>query len=425
MEIKQRMSNRFAWWVGLVGLVAIGFLAACGSNYSPLNNGLVLTSSQGSAVVQTFSFDLASGHVSAISNPAATAGVGSAIVIDPVGAYAYVIINQSGIASYKIKSDGSLAAGGSTVTLNKAGSVPVVPNYLAMDTSGKYIFVADRATTDSGGHAVAGAVSVLAIQSGALTEVSGSPFIPGVAGTSQATAQDIVAVAATPTVFPALTSTGSQNAVCSGQTAPTTEYLYAADSANNVVWEFSVDTSTGALSNPGTTTTVPNFATGSVPAGVAVDSCNRFVYVANQNSNNISAYTICNGSSTQASTCLASDGSLKEVAGSPYALSGGANGPGPMLVDPFGNYVYVVDTLSNQLSALKISPVSGALTVSSTAATGIQPTAIAMRSDDSWLFVANFVGNSLSQYAVIPATGTLTPQPAITTDNSPWGVAVK
>jgi 6-phosphogluconolactonase (cycloisomerase 2 family) len=98
-----------------------------------------------------------------------------------------------------------------------------------------------------------------------------------------------------------------------------------------------------------------------------------------------------------------------------------------MLVDPFGNYVYIVDTLSNQLSALKISPVSGALSDLSPAVvtTGSQPTAIAMRSDESWLFVANFVGNSLSQYAVIPATGTLEPQPAITTDNSPWGVAVK
>jgi 6-phosphogluconolactonase (cycloisomerase 2 family) len=158
---------------------------------------------------------------------------------------------------------------------------------------------------------------------------------------------------------------------------------------------------------------------------VAVDPCNRFVYVANQNSNNVSAYTICNGSTTESSTCLAADGSLVQVAGSPYPLSGGANGPGPMLVDPFGNYVFVVDTLSNQLSALKISPVSGALTVSSTAATGTQPTAVAMRSDDSWIFVANFVSNNLSQYAVIPATGALTPQPTITTDNSPWGVAVK
>jgi hypothetical protein len=456
MEIKQRMSNRFAWLLAFVGLVAIGFLVACGSSYSPSNNGLVVTSSQGIAGMETFSFDLASGHTSAIYNaPSSTSGsscllpgLPSGIVMDPAGAYAYAIIttnsacgsgSQTGIVSFKVNSDGTLAAAGSPVTFNPEKitvqstltqeSVAVVPDTLSMDSSGKYLFVADRATADSGGLSVPGAVSAFTIQSGALAEVSGSPFVAGLAITtsSQITAADIVGVAATPTVFPALTTTGTSNSVCTSQPAPTAEYLYAADAANNEVWEFSVDTSTGALSNPGVTTTVPNFAAGSVPGGVAVDSCNRFVYVSNQNSNNVSAYTICNGSTTQSSTCTASDGSLTAVSGSPFSLSGGANGPGPMLVDPYGGYVYIVDTLSNQLSALKISPVSGALSELTPAvvATGTSPKSIAIRSDDSWIFVANFVSNNLSQYAITPASGGLTPQPTVTTDNSPWGVAVK
>src|SRR5258708_8861913 len=99
MEIKQRMSKRFAWVIGVVVLVAIGFLVACGSKYAASNDGLVLTSSQGSAVIQSFSFNLASGHVSGISKPPATAGVPSSIVLDPAGAFAYVIINQTGIAA--------------------------------------------------------------------------------------------------------------------------------------------------------------------------------------------------------------------------------------------------------------------------------------------------------------------------------------
>ena len=44
-------------------------LVACGSNYDSSSNGLVLVGSQGSAVIQTFSFNLNSGHVASIANP--------------------------------------------------------------------------------------------------------------------------------------------------------------------------------------------------------------------------------------------------------------------------------------------------------------------------------------------------------------------
>jgi 6-phosphogluconolactonase (cycloisomerase 2 family) len=218
-----------------------------------------------------------------------------------------------------------------------------------------------------------------------------------------------------------------QNAVCSGagNNPPTSEFLYVADSVNNVVWEFGVDPSSGALGNPPGQTEVKSFPAQSVPSGVAVDPCNRFVYVANTLSNNVNAYTIC--SAVLLPSCPAADGTLVPVSGSPFSVSGGANGPGPLVVDPFGNTLYVVDTDSSMLSVFRISPVSGSLTPGNPAvvATGAKPTSIAIRSDDSWLFVTNFTGATLSQYSITPATGSLSPQPAITTDNYPWGVAVK
>jgi len=120
------------------------------------------------------------------------------------------------------------------------------------------------------------------------------------------------------------------------------------------------------------------------------------------------------------------------VAGSPFSLSGSASGPGPLVVDPFGNNVYVLGTLSNTVSPLKISATSGALAPMSpaTVATGQGPKSIAIRSDDNWMFVTNFGsislgGSTVSQYAITPATGALTVQPSIATDNLPWGVAVK
>jgi 6-phosphogluconolactonase len=192
-----------------------------------------------------------------------------------------------------------------------------------------------------------------------------------------------------------------------------------------------VDTSTGALGNAGFSSVQP-FAVGSVPSGVAVDPCDRFVYVSNNQSNTINAFTICNGLATQdPNSCPSTpggDGKLVPVAGSPFSLSGGgANLPGPLVVDPFGNNLYVVGTGSNTVSVFQISPVSGSLRAASPAvvATGLRPTSIAIRSDDSWLFVTNFTAGTMSQYSITPATGSLSPQPAVTTDNYPWGVAVK
>ena len=72
---------------------------------------------------------------------------------------------------------------------------------------------------------------------------------------------------------------------------------------------------------------------------------------------------MCNGSATQSPHLSADspDGSLVPVAGSPFSLSGSSNRPGPILVDPYGNNVYVLGTLSNTVSRLKISPISGSL----------------------------------------------------------------
>ena len=419
MEMNERMSKRF-WLLGLVGLVLVALLVACGSNYNSSSNGLVVVGSQGSGLLETFSVRLDNGHVSAIANnPNDTAndtcvlnGLPSSIVIDPAGQYAYTIINFSplcqgsatGILAFKINSDGTITQTGSLVPDPTAQS-------LFMDSAGKFLFVAEG-----------GGVSSYAIAGGALTLVPSSYTLPPLPR-----GINIVAVAASPTVFPAIGINGVQNAVCSapGNNAPTSEYLYAVDSSNYVVLEFSVDMSSGALGNPVSGSQASSFPTDPVPLGVAVDPCNRFVYVSDSQTNKVSAYTIC--SQVLVPTCPVADGSLLQVSGSPFALSGSANGPGPLVVDPFGNNVYVVGTLSNTLSAFKISPISGSITplTVATVATGQRPTSIAIRGDDNWMFVTNFNSQNVSQYSITPATGALSVEAPIDTDNQPWGVAVK
>jgi 6-phosphogluconolactonase (cycloisomerase 2 family) len=461
MEIKQRMSKRLGWLLGVVVLVSIGVLVACGTTYNASSDGLVIVGSQGSGLIETFSFNVGNGKVASVSNsPNDTSsqtcvlnGVPASLVVDPAGAYAYAVVmgdpcgsSTTGILAFKVNSDGTTTAMGSPVPFTAESvsiqgtanttSASVVPSTMVMDPSGKFLFVADRATTDSAERYVPGAVSVFTLGSGGtVTEVAGSPFfVTTPANTLTQQGLDIVSVAPTPTVFPAIGINGVQNSVCSavGLTPPSSEYLYAVDGLGNQVFEFSVDTTSGVLKNSTAIGVLP-VSTGTTPAGVAVDPCDRFAYVSNSLTNTVSGYTICNGSTTQGPRCPTTpDGSLEEVVGSPFPLAGGANGAGPVVVDPFGNYVYVLGTLSNTINPLKISQISGSLTALSpaTVATGVGPKSIVIRSDDNWMFVTNFGsgsvgGKTVSQYSITPASGALSAAEAIDTDNYPWGVAVK
>jgi 6-phosphogluconolactonase (cycloisomerase 2 family) len=269
--------------------------------------------------------------------------------------------------------------------------------------------VADAATGSS-----PGGVSVLAIGTGgSLTEVPGSPFIlpAQVGGTTPSPS----ALAVTPTVYP------PAFAICSANVPPTTENLYVTDSVNYVILNYSV-ASTGVLTLVPTSSTL-GLPTGTVPSGVTVDPCNRFVYVSNGVPNNsVSAYTVC--SATSFPTCTQADFSLRVVTGSPFAAG---NAPGPLMMDAYANFLYVVNTMGNSISGYRVSTTTGSLSPLSPAITTTNsfPTSIAIRSDDTWMFVTNLNSLNVSQYAITPSSGSLTPQPPVETDNFPWGVAVK
>ena len=227
-----------------------------------------------------------------------------------------------------------------------------------MDSAGKFLFVAEGLNSNPQalnaapcpGTTTQYGICSYAIGSGSLTPVPGSFTVP-----EAIQSQNFSALAATPTVFPGIGLNGVKNSVCAGTAVnpPTTEFLYVTDAVNNVVLEFGVDPSTGALGYPDGFTSIQVFPVGAVPSGVAVDPCDRFVYVANNQSNTVSAFTICNGLSTQnTKVCpISANGQLLPLSNSPFSLSGGgANLPGPLAVDPYGNTLYVVGTGSSTIS---------------------------------------------------------------------------
>jgi 6-phosphogluconolactonase len=402
------MRRRLTWIVATLVLVALGLLAACSSKYSASYNGLVVVPTQGLAVMQSFSLDLGNGHIEQVNNPNGppTPGIPQSVILDPAGEFAYVIVQQNpaltggsitGVASFSIASDGKLSNVGTTPVPN--------PIALTMDTAGKFLFVA---TSE-------GSVYVFSIGSNATLKAVGSPTsLPEEPGGDTPSAS---ALAVTPTQYPA------QFAYCSGVTPPTTENLYVTDKVNYSVLNYSIS-STGALTLVPFNATSSGAPTGTNPSGVAVDPCNRFVYVSNAEPNNsVSAYKVCYAVSLP-TNCPVANFSLQEVTGSPYPAG---DDPGPLLVDPYGKFLYVVDIESNAISGYQISGVTGALTAFTGApiATNLEPTSIAIRKDDSWMFVANLNSANVSEYAITLATGGLVPQPPITTFNYPSGVAVK
>jgi 6-phosphogluconolactonase len=428
------MRTRFTWIVAILALVVIGFLMACSTKYSSSSNGLVIVPTQGTvevpqatAVMETFSLDLANGQMSQINNVNGppTPGLPGPVILDPAGAHAYVIVHQTaelagsvtGITSFPVGSNGKLAAGTTTILNNATGGIALLPVALAMDSAGKFLFVADSST-----NGVGGAVSVLAIGSnGGLAEVANSPFaLPVEPGGNTPSAS---ALAVTPTVYPV------QFSYCSGHTPPTTENLYVTDSTNYVLLNYSVDPSTGALTPKPISISEPGIPTGSVPSGVAVDPCNRFVFVSNggpgSNQNNVSAYTICSAVNVLSQPpCPSADFSLHTVTNSPFPAG---DAPGPIAVDAYGRFLYVVNTGSGNVSGYVINSNTGALTGFSggPAAAGVGANSIAIRSDDSWVFVANLTTGSLSQYAITLSSGVLNPVGPVSTLDLPSGVAVK
>ena len=453
----------------LLGLAA---LLACNSTYSASTDGLVIVPNLGSAAVQAFSFNLTNGHVSTVNTAPSILGQPTTMALDPSGNFAYVTVVPNAavfqtlaltsIATYTINSDGTVAATGTPLTMltlcplatapptwascqaGSSGAGNLKPTAIAMDSAGKFLFVADQQTSDSNGNAVPGSISVFSIGSGGtLTEVTGSPFTVPVLQSGPTTIANLVGLAVTPTKYPVLNTQAVQNAACAlwqPLPASTPEYLYVTDSNNNVVWAFTVQSSgvPALITNP-QSGVVLTFPAASVTTGVAVDPCNRFVFVTNTDSNNVSAYAICNLTSPGRPAVCDSDtypeGSLVQVPLSPFPLGGGPSGPnGPtvLAVDPLANFLYVVDQQSNQLSCFRISGTTGSLAPLTPAVvnTGSNPVAIAIRADDNWVFVTNNNPQNnlgvVSQYELSPATGVLTPfGTGIQTENYPTAVVVK
>jgi 6-phosphogluconolactonase len=147
------------------------------------------------------------------------------------------------------------------------------------------------------------------------------------------------------------------------------------------------------------------FATGTQPSSITVDESGKFAYVANDVSNDVSAYTI--DSTT---------GALTALVASPFAA--GSN-PTAVIVDPSGTFVYVANFNGggtpggNNISAYTINANTGALTpvTGSPFATGMNPSSVRTDPSGKFLYVTNEnpTVNNVSAFTIDASTGALGP----------------
>jgi 6-phosphogluconolactonase len=412
---------RSGWLRCVLVVGSLSMFVSCGSSG---RSALVYLVSQGSnpGTISAYKLDLKKGTL-ASDNGALTATGKSVntgtqptnLLFDPSNTFAFVAdfgspldtgtdnTKKNGdVAAFSIAKDGTLASVGTT-------SFPVDdclssnPVALAMDSQGKFLFVAVQTFYNvngsascpgnpSNGNPGPGYVAAFPLSSGTLgTMVSAAIPVPSAPPGTNIPQPTAVAV------------------------ANTLNYVYVTDGVNNTVVGYAYDTTSGALSS------IPGqfVAVGKVPRAVLSPPAGTFLYVANSGSDDIYEFFIN------------ADGSLMPITNATVTVPVGI-GPVAMLTDPNAKYLYALANVGSQISAFKINLVTGALSAvggnGGTVSTGSNPLAFTIRSDGStsgnfWVITSNFGGNSVSTYALNGSTGVLTALPQLTGPVAPYGIA--
>jgi 6-phosphogluconolactonase len=318
----------------------------------------------GNSAVYAFTVNSSTGALSQAGSATAVLGTLNTITADPTGKYVYVGGGQSslGVTGYQIsRTDGTLTAIG---LLGVGGSTN--PFGIVVHPSGKFVFSANNAT---------GQVSIYQVgANGALSELMNSPVI----------------AAANPLSL-AIDNSG--------------RFLYVANDTTGTI-VFTVSQTDGTLKWTGTV--APNEARSDA---VAVTPDSKFAYVANFASpGGIDAYAV-----------NASNGNLTLISGSPFSSAG--NSPSALVVEPTGKYLYIVNQASNNLAAFTINT-DGTLTqIGVTVTTGSQPIAITADPSGKFIYVVNKTGASVSIYSIASNGGLSLAGTLNTSDSVVVGVA--
>jgi 6-phosphogluconolactonase len=295
------------------------------------------------------------------------------LVLSPSGEYLYVANpgqDENDISLFTIAGNGGLTEIFPRTSVAPAGSAPQV---LAMDPSGKFLYVENAASFN---------ISVFSISSktGVLTPVSGSPFPIGLAPLNMVL-------------------------------APSGKFLFVSATYTPLVSAIAVfSVNNGVLTPAGVYTTG-----GLNPIGLAIDPAGNFLYAGNTSSNSITIFSI------------SSAGALTQVPGSP--LNDTYNGPVALTTDPKGQFLYVANQGSNNVAIYTISSSTGLpvgltnVTTTFAYATEDSPSVLAFDPNGGHLFIGN-QGSAPGIQSFQVTSGNLNPIYTYKVGNSTSSIAV-
>jgi 6-phosphogluconolactonase len=271
------------------------------------NGAYLYAANNASNNVSVYAINSATGALTAAGQPVGSGNGPFALLVDPSNQFLFVVNKtDNDVAVFETGSGGSLTSiGGSPF------SVGSEPTSLATDPGGNFLYVTDY---------MQNAVAVLSIEpgGGALAAIGGSPFAAGSGALSVTVDPAGTFVYAgnetghSVSMYSLNDSTGALAALSGSPLAlgsqaesvavdPAGKFLLVSTSGDELL-SYSITPASGAL------TAVSTVGTGAFPLGVVINPQGTFAFVANENSADISVYTI-----------NATTGALAQVAGSPFA----------------------------------------------------------------------------------------------------------
>jgi len=192
---------------------------------------------------------------------------------------------------------------------------------------------------------------------------------------------------------------------------PNRPYLYVADLESNAVVVFSIDEHSGTLARHSSSkaNVLKNNTTAKL-SFISIDSKGRFVYVANQLTDNLT------GEFKTSISVLAIDketGLLSLHSSVFPPLNNWSIG-----ASPHADFAYVPSYNDNSITTYSLDNASGALTEIAKVKTGFGPSSVAVSPNGYFVYSANLKSNTVSMFTVDLDSGVLVPQSSVETRTS-------
>ena len=388
------------------------------------------TANQQSDSVGVFDIDDTTGELSIVElQTLAPADGPTSIAIEPSGRFAYVTnTNTQDLSTFSIDdSTGELTAVGSPIA---AGSDP---QYVTVDPSGQFVYVADQffdnvlsysinATTGALTPVANSSVVVtardapvgIAFTRGA-TEVSRTPRFAYVANNQSDNISTFTIDASTGALTEVGTAVATGEEPYSVSVGPSGGYAYVSNRVDDTISTFSINATSGALTEVGSAV-----SSGNTPQGITIDPSGRFAFVVENSASALDAFTI--DASTGALTAL--DVNTGSPGPTSLALVASAL-PESVTIDPAGRFGYTANSNTDNISVFSIDATARTLAlVGSAVAAGDDPRSVAVHPSGRFAYVANRNSDNVSVYTITSRTGVLSAGTPVAAGDGPVSVAV-